>query len=344
MKAIRRLTALAACAALAVALAAPAMALLSPTSDFYVNDNAGVLSSSTEQDIVEKNDALYAASGAQIVVVTVNDTEGLGAAEYSYQLANDWGIGSAQENNGVLLLLSIGEQDYQCIQGSGLEDTLPTMTLSRILQEDLEPDFAAGDYDAGVQKTFNALYYQCIQGSGLEDTLPTMTLSRILQEDLEPDFAAGDYDAGVQKTFNALYEQVCSIYGLDPANPGAGLAPGYEPDHSTASTGLFGLGLAAMVLPFGALILVLVVLSSLRPRYGRRYYGRPYPPRPPYRRPGPPPPPPGMWGGMMGSSHRRPPRSGGSFRMGGGGSFRSGGGFRGGGGGGFRGGGAGRGH
>ena len=297
MKAIRRLTALAACAALAVALAAPAMALLSPTSDFYVNDNAGVLSSSTEQDIVEKNDALYAASGAQIVVVTVNDTEGLGAAEYSYQLANDWGIGSARENNGVLLLLSIGEQDYQCIQGSGLEDTLPTMTLSRILQEDLEPDFAAGDYDAGVQKTFNA-----------------------------------------------LYEQVCSIYGLDPANPSAGLAPGYEPDHSTASTGLFGLGLAAMVLPFGALILVLVVLSSLRPRYGRRYYGRPYPPRPPYRRPGPPPPPPGMWGGMMGSSHRRPPRSGGSFRMGGGGSFRSGGGFRGGGGGGFRGGGAGRGH
>ena len=297
MKAIRRLTALAACAALAVALAAPAMALLSPTSDFYVNDNAGVLSSSTEQDIVEKNDALYAACGAQIVVVTVNDTEGLGAAEYSYQLANDWGIGSAQENNGVLLLLSIGEQDYQCIQGSGLEDTLPTMTLSRILQEDLEPDFAAGDYDAGVQKTFNA-----------------------------------------------LYEQVCSIYGLDPANPSAGLAPGYEPDHSTASTGLFGLGLAAMVLPFGALILVLVVLSSLRPRYGRRYYGRPYPPRPPYRRPGPPPPPPGMWGGMMGSSHRRPPRSGGSFRMGGGGSFRSGGGFRGGGGGGFRGGGAGRGH
>lgn len=297
MKAIRRLTALAACAALSVALAAPAMALLSPTSDFYVNDNAGVLSSSTEQDIVEKNDALYAASGAQIVVVTVNDTEGLGAAEYSYQLANDWGIGSAQENNGVLLLLSIGEQDYQCIQGSGLEDTLPTMTLSRILQEDLEPDFAAGDYDAGVQKTFNA-----------------------------------------------LYEQVCSIYGLDPANPSAGLAPGYEPDHSTASTGLFGLGLAAMVLPFGALILVLVVLSSLRPRYGRRYYGRPYPPRPPYRRPGPPPPPPGMWGGMMGSSHRRPPRSGGSFRMGGGGSFRSGGGFRGGGGGGFRGGGAGRGH
>ena len=38
--------------------------------------------------------------------------------------------------------LSVGDDDYQCIQGSGLETLLPTSTLSRILQEDLEPDFA----------------------------------------------------------------------------------------------------------------------------------------------------------------------------------------------------------
>ena len=301
MKLKKRLAALAATAVLAAAFCAPALALLSPTADFYVNDSAGVLDEATERQIVEQNDGLYAACGAQIVVVTVNDTEGLGTAEYAYQLGNEWGIGSSSENNGVLLLLSIGEQDYQCIQGSGLEDSLSTMTLSRILQEDLEPDFAAGDYDAGVQKTFDT-----------------------------------------------LYRQVCAIYGLDPSNPAANVAPGagYE---KPASSGLFGLGLAALVLPLGALVLVLVVLSLLRPvRVGRvPRYGRPYVPhRHIYRRPGPPPPPPGPWGGsMLGGSVRRPPRpGGGSFRMGGGGSFRSGGGFRGGGGGGFRGGGAGRGH
>ncbi|BFJ85246.1 hypothetical protein Ruko_16630 [Ruthenibacterium sp. TH_2024_36131] len=301
MKLKKRLAALAATAVLAAAFCAPALALLSPTADFYVNDSAGVLDEATERQIVEQNDGLYAACGAQIVVVTVNDTEGLGTAEYAYQLGNEWGIGSSSENNGVLLLLSIGEQDYQCIQGSGLEDSLSTMTLSRILQEDLEPDFAAGDYDAGVQKTFDT-----------------------------------------------LYRQVCAIYGLDPSNPAANVAPGagYE---QPASSGLFGLGLAALVLPLGALVLVLMVLSLLRPVRVGRYprYGRPYVPhRHIYRRPGPPPPPPGPWGGsMLGGSVRRPPRpGGGSFRMGGGGSFRSGGGFRGGGGGGFRGGGAGRGH
>ena len=168
MKLKKRLAALAATAVLAAAFCAPALALLSPTADFYVNDSAGVLDEATERQIVEQNDGLYAACGAQIVVVTVNDTEGLGTAEYAYQLGNEWGIGSSSENNGVLLLLSIGEQDYQCTTGSGLEDSLSTMTLSRILQEDLEPDFAAGDYDAGVQKTFDTLYRQVCAIYGLE--------------------------------------------------------------------------------------------------------------------------------------------------------------------------------
>ena len=152
-------------AALAVLLAAavamfPAFAEvdITPTSDFYVYDGADVLSESTESDIVSKNDILYNASGAQIVVVTVQSTGRMTTEEYAYELANSWGIGSASQNNGVLLLLSIGDEDYQCIQGSGLESLLPTSTLSRILSESLEPDFAVGDYDAGVQKTFTALY------------------------------------------------------------------------------------------------------------------------------------------------------------------------------------------
>ena len=35
--------------------------------------------------------------------------------QYAYDMANAWGIGSAEKNNGVLLLLSVGDDDYQCI-------------------------------------------------------------------------------------------------------------------------------------------------------------------------------------------------------------------------------------
>ena len=158
--ALRRLAGAALALALScgAALAAFADVSLEPSSRFYVSDYAGVLSQSTCDDIVERNASLEQnAAGAQVVVVTLNDTEGLSLEEFTYQLFNDWGVGSSEENNGVLLVLDIAGQDYQCLQGAGLEDTLPTMTLSRILQQDLEPDFAAGDYDAGVAKTFDAL-------------------------------------------------------------------------------------------------------------------------------------------------------------------------------------------
>lgn len=158
--ALRRLAGAALALALScgAALAAFADVSLEPSSRFYVSDYAGVLSQSTCDDIVERNASLEQnAAGAQVVVVTLNDTEGLSLEEFTYQLFNDWGVGSSEENNGVLLVLDIAGQDYQCLQGAGLEDTLPTMTLSRILQQDLEPDFASGDYDAGVAKTFDAL-------------------------------------------------------------------------------------------------------------------------------------------------------------------------------------------
>ena len=153
-----RTAALLAVLSLLVSGTAFAASVPDPTSDFYVNDYAGVLSNDTKSDIVSKNSALYNATGAQIVVTVVQDTGGVSLEQYAYDMANAWGIGSAEKNNGVLLLLSVGDDDYQCIQGSGLETLLPTSTLSRILQEDLEPDFAAKDYDAGVKKTFASLY------------------------------------------------------------------------------------------------------------------------------------------------------------------------------------------
>ncbi len=157
-RSILRTAALCAMLFLVLSLAALAVNVPKPTSDFYVNDFAGVLSQSTKDAIIAKNEQLEQQTGAQIVVTVVDNAGGLSMEELAYQMFNQWEIGDADENNGVLLLLSIEDDDYHCLQGKGLERLLPTTTLSRILQEDLEPDFAARDYDAGVYKTFLSLY------------------------------------------------------------------------------------------------------------------------------------------------------------------------------------------
>ncbi|MFQ7005013.1 MAG: TPM domain-containing protein [Ruthenibacterium lactatiformans] len=160
MKKIQRFlcgTALLAVLSLLVSATAFAASVPDPTSDFYVNDYVGVLSGDTKSDIVSKNDGLYNATGAQIVVTVVQDTGGVSMEQYAYDMANAWGIGSAEKNNGVLLLLSVGDDDYQCIQGNGLETLLPTSTLSHFTGGP-GAGFADKNYDAGVKKTFASLY------------------------------------------------------------------------------------------------------------------------------------------------------------------------------------------
>lgn len=129
---------------------------LKPTKKFYVNDYADVISAEVEDEIIDLGYQLEKQTGAQIVLVTVDFTNGDSLETYAMDLFNNWGIGSAEKNNGLLILMSIGDDDYWVTQGEGLEDTLTSGKISSILQKYLEPDFAAKDYSAGAKKTYAA--------------------------------------------------------------------------------------------------------------------------------------------------------------------------------------------
>ena len=100
-------------------------AVVSPTSDFYVNDNAGVLTRETKQYIMDTNVELQKKTGAQIVVVTVKSLNGMSIEDYAYQLFNSWGIGDKNKDNGLLLLCSYGDREFRVEVGYGLEGKLP---------------------------------------------------------------------------------------------------------------------------------------------------------------------------------------------------------------------------
>lgn len=128
------------------------------SSSFYVADYADVISQDTEDYIVSKNGQLENLCGGQIVVVAVDFLDGMDIEDYCYKVFNEWEIGSAEENNGVLLLLAIGEEDYWCMQGKGLESRLSSGDISEMLWDYLESDFAAGNYDSGVRSFFDRIY------------------------------------------------------------------------------------------------------------------------------------------------------------------------------------------
>lgn len=155
----KRITALIAALGLALLLPLTALAAVpSRPGNQYVLDSAGVLSDQLEQEIVRKNKELFKDTGAEIAVAAVDFLGGREIDDYAYDLFASWGVGSQERNNGLLLVLAIAEDDYYALPGYGIEDTFSGSYLQTMLDDYLETDFAAGDYESGVRKFFDAAY------------------------------------------------------------------------------------------------------------------------------------------------------------------------------------------
>ena len=146
-------------------------AVLEPTDEFYVNDDANVLETDTEGMIVFCNDLLYADCGAQFVVVVAESIGNEDIGDYAYDLFNEWGIGDSKKNNGFLMLLAIGEENYYFLPGSGLDTEMSWGKIGGIVDDYLEPDFAAGNYDEGVDKVFRQLFPVLADACGSDVTV-----------------------------------------------------------------------------------------------------------------------------------------------------------------------------
>ena len=128
--------------------------------DECVVDDANILSDSTTQTIVDLNNQLQSScNGAQIGILTVDYTGNYSTEDYATQAFNAWGIGSASENNGVLILLVMesaqyADGDYYLTYGDGFRNTTLESQASALAQT-MENDFAACDYDGAVTTCAN---------------------------------------------------------------------------------------------------------------------------------------------------------------------------------------------
>lgn len=140
-----------------IALSQNSLAIVSPKSNFYVNDYADILDSDTENYIININKELYEKCGAQIVVVTVKNLEGNSLEQYANTLFRNFGIGSRSKNNGVLLLLSLEERQVRIEVGYGLEGVLNDGKTGRILDEYVVPHFKNNNWNLGIKSGFNEI-------------------------------------------------------------------------------------------------------------------------------------------------------------------------------------------
>lgn len=130
--------------------------VISPTSEFYVNDYASVLSEETKTHIINTNIELEKKTGAQVVVVTINSLDGQSLETYSTKLFREFGIGDKEKNNGLLILLVVNDRKSRIEVGYGLEGALPDGKTGRIQDEYMLPYYSNNDWDSGIKNGFDA--------------------------------------------------------------------------------------------------------------------------------------------------------------------------------------------
>lgn len=132
----------------------PVLATRIPAQDssIYVNDYAEVLNESTKQTLISKNKDCDYKTGGYVVVATFDFVDE-DLYDFSYKLFNQWGIGDKNNNNGLLLVLDIGNDNYCYIIGTGLEKVLSDSKAKSIIDNYMEKYFALKDYNNAVIKT-----------------------------------------------------------------------------------------------------------------------------------------------------------------------------------------------
>lgn len=115
-----------------------------------VVDLADVLSPQAELAITHMAKAHEDSTSNQLAVLTIPSLDGEAIETYSLRVAREWALGTAEANNGVLLLIAVEDREMRIEVGLGLEGTLTDLRSSRILRGDIRTHFRNGDFDAGV--------------------------------------------------------------------------------------------------------------------------------------------------------------------------------------------------
>lgn len=142
---------------------------LRPTG--YVNDFAKVLDPASAQQLEAYCAQVQNTTGAQIAVVTLPSLEGEPIEDVANVLYRKWGVGSKKDNEGVLLLISIGDRRTRLEVGYGLEPIIPDGAAGSLLRE-MRPSLRAGNYAQALSDGTHAVAERIARAKGVQIGMP----------------------------------------------------------------------------------------------------------------------------------------------------------------------------
>lgn len=116
----------------------------------YVNDYAHLLSAPQASSLNQELRDFDNQTTIELAVVTVNSIDGEDPQSYAADLANFWGIGKRDKDNGIILLVAMESHDIWIETGPGLAGEISDRQVQRIVDDIIVPQFRAGRSDQGI--------------------------------------------------------------------------------------------------------------------------------------------------------------------------------------------------
>jgi uncharacterized protein len=134
-----------------------------PPNDGFVTQSmtepgAQNILSSEEEHAIESTLSSYGRStGHEIAVFITDSLKGEPIENVSNSIFRSWGVGKAETNDGILIVVAAADQQARIEVGYGLEGDVPDIVASGILQKDMRAHFQNGEYAAGIAAGIDAL-------------------------------------------------------------------------------------------------------------------------------------------------------------------------------------------
>ncbi len=137
-----------------IGLGGPADAAPYPAyGDLYVNDLAEVLGADEAASLRADLEGLNGETGVEMTVLTIptrGDYEAGGTLEdFATGLFNDWGVGRADRNDGILVLVAVEDRETRIVLGNGYDQGYDVLAQDIVTRWFL-PEFRDGNYGAGI--------------------------------------------------------------------------------------------------------------------------------------------------------------------------------------------------
>ncbi len=122
-----------------------------------VYDYADLLSKSQSEALNRKLVGYADSTSTQMVVAIINTTEGEDISFLGAKWGQAWGIGQADTDNGILILLAKDDRKIDINTGYGIETIVTDRMAEQIINRIMIPEFKNGDYYSGLDKGSDAL-------------------------------------------------------------------------------------------------------------------------------------------------------------------------------------------